>query len=224
MGNDLLKNVICIEGMKGAGKSTTIQGLRNSLAQWEVDVEIIAPFAQANNHFEAQGGLFPLLQDKNSCQNAFNYVLTIYRKELESSVPQGSLRLLDRGWMTLLCALEDSILPEGQKDLLQEMIVKTIPSTIFLHASPELTQQRRKDELDQKSGLSSQNLIEHDYTRRLALRNHHRESIVFNFDSTQHCLETRVNTIVDFVLSKSSSRNPFPEPHQVSDLYTTSNE
>ena len=92
-------------------------------------------------------------------------------------------------------------MPELDKVRFKGQILNTIPPTVFLLASPALTLERRKGELDQKSGLYSTDLVTSDYERRLKLCARYSKDILLTFSVTEVELDARVQTICHMILA-----------------------
>jgi len=210
--------IICIEGMKGAGKTTTINFLVERLKKRGVEVTIVAPFTEANTHFEKVGGVFPLLLKDETVKQGFNYVLNRYLEVIKTASLSKELVLLDRGWITLLCALEDSVLMG--KSFCRDSIMEKIPPTLFLNVGPKVTLERRKGELDAKSGLGSESLVERDHERRLQLKKTYQSHIIADWDTTEKldveskAFNEQLDCLVEKILSNMSVVNEMLEKSQ----------
>ncbi|HEX8699894.1 MAG TPA: hypothetical protein VF815_13710 [Myxococcaceae bacterium] len=178
---------ICVEGTKGAGKTTTIAAVRKALEAEGWAVELSAVFQDGNAWAVTQGypGGVPMIEANASSNRA----MVAWLKARMKAVREGffeqhqwrqrpAVMISDRGWITFHAYLYDGrwaeepgALPE--LNALWEEVLREAPPTFFVHTRPEVTLRRRAGQLDAVSGLQTDARLVRDYERRMKLARAH---------------------------------------------------
>ncbi len=196
--------VLCVEGTKGAGKTTTIAAVRERLGAQGWTVEVYAPFHAGNEWARAQdheGGV-PMMESSPEANRAMVAWLTdAMRAQRErflaahGASERPALLIFDRGWITLHAYLYEGAWARLARerdaiDALWNAALAEAPPTFFIHTKPEVTLRRRAGALDAVSGLQTDARLKSDYERRMALAREHPDRIV-------RAWETRDETFTD---------------------------
>ena len=176
--------ILCVEGTKGAGKSSTLHAIQSCLEAAGCLVSVCRPFAEASSLFKLSYGenatAYSLSQmdEKHAilADEALKNIVTAHYANFIETIKTSQhlnkgVMLMDRGWMTARCSLEDSCLSEGNKETRWAWWENNIPSTVFIYTKPDITAKRRENELNYESGLSKPELVLSDYNRRVYLKN-----------------------------------------------------
>lgn len=207
---------LCMEGSKGAGKTTTLGKLAERLTQQGVLVEICAPFAAANGFAQSQGyagAVQMIAASKAANQLEIEFILNHMALAAEQAQGKAAqtdkplVLLYDRGWMTLFphlaggkwCAEVGNGDPEIRQ--LWRRILDEAPPTMFLHACFEITKQRRP-ERDVASGVESEEQLRGDITWRIAFADAHADKIALRFDTGEVPQEQVVASIYDYIATR----------------------
>jgi len=197
---------LCIEGTKGAGKTTTIQALQTHFIQQGWLVEVVAPFALANAHAKALGHdgavlMFDTPSDHREIvefeRNVLFHTSDAFRTRFEHAAETQALLIYDRGWLTFHAHLFDGVYPD--RDWLNQIWKEALdqaPPTVFIHTRPEVTIQRRSGQLDAASGLQTQVLVQTDWQKRLDLVERFSSKVVLSIETVE---ETRVDTLTPII-------------------------
>ena len=188
---------LCIEGTKGAGKTTTIAATRERLEAQGCVVAVHALFHEANAWAKQQGfdGGVPMMESAAEPNRAVVRWLiereraardAFARAHGESA--QRAVLLSDRGWITLHAYLFEGAWARepGAADEIDERWREALgaaPATVFIHTRPEVTAQRRAGALDAVSGLQSEQRLRADYERRMALSRAHADKLVGQWET-----------------------------------------
>ncbi len=186
--NNLVK--ICIEGTKGAGKSTTTRALIQRLEAKGWLVESFAPYgpespaqqlaqsrgyknaaqmylASAAENLELLQCLFASEQ-----QAAHNFAQQVAAHRAQHGDTPAVL-LFDRGWLThhiyLLQGAAFKAGDAGQRAALQQQwqnVLSNAPPTLFIHTTPAESARRRQGQLGAEVGLVDMAALKADYERR----------------------------------------------------------
>jgi thymidylate kinase len=188
---------LCVEGTKGAGKSTTIASVRQALEAEGWVVETHALFHDGNAWAREQGfeGGVPMMESTAEANERIARWLVAREDAVREDFfarhqgrAQSALLLSDRGWITLHAYLyegawarEPSRRPEI--DALWAERVRRAPTTVFIHTPPEVTAARRKGALDAVSGLQSDARLRADYERRMRLALAHADRVARRWET-----------------------------------------
>jgi thymidylate kinase len=178
---------ICVEGTKGAGKTTTIAGVRSALEAEGWAVELSAVFHDGNAWAVTQGfaGGVPMIEASASSNRAIvHWLKARMRAVREGFFAQHQWRqrpavlISDRGWVTFHAYLYDGRWAEepgarSEIGACWEDLLREAPPTFFVHTRPEVTLRRRAGQLDAVSGLQTDARVTADYERRMKLARAH---------------------------------------------------
>jgi thymidylate kinase len=189
---------ICVEGTKGAGKTTTIAAVRSALEAKGWTVEVNAVFHDGNAWAVTQGfaGGVPMIETGA----AENRAMVHWLRERMRSVRGGflaqqagsgrpALLISDRGWVTLHAYLYDGRWAQepgtlAELDALWHEVLLEAPPTFFIHTRPEVTLRRRAGQLDAVSGLQTDTRLTRDYERRMNLARTHGDRLAGSWETT----------------------------------------
>lgn len=188
---------VCIEGTKGAGKSTTIESVRSKLVDAGWVVEVHALFHEGNSWAKEQGfeGGVPMMESGREANERI--VRWLIAREIavredffarHGSLGHRALLLSDRGWITLHAYLHEGAWAKepgalGAIDGLWRECVERAPKTVFIHTRPEVTAERRKGALDAVSGLQTDERLRADYERRMRVAREHRDRVSASWET-----------------------------------------
>jgi thymidylate kinase len=182
---------ICVEGTKGAGKTTTIAAVRAALEAEGWAVELSAIFQDCNAWAVTQGfpGGVPMIE----ANAASNRAMVAWLRARLHAVRDGffaqhqwrqrpAVLISDRGWITFHAYLYDGKWAEERSALpeinaIWDEVLREAPPTFFVHTRPEVTLRRRAGQLDAVSGLQTDARLFRDYERRLKLARLHAAQI-----------------------------------------------
>jgi thymidylate kinase len=209
--------VLCVEGTKGAGKTTTIAAVRERLIARGWAVEVFALFHAGNEWARAQGyeGGVPMMESAPDANRAMVTWLTgALRAERERFVTahadgeRPALLIFDRGWITLHAYLYEGAwarLAEARNeiDALWSAALVEAPPTFFIHTKPEVTSRRRAGALDAVSGLQTDARLQGDYERRMTLARAHSDRIVRAWETDDETFTDIAAEVIAWVQSGS---------------------
>lgn len=189
---------ICVEGTKGAGKTTTINTVKATLEAEGWTVALHAVFHEGNAWAVTQGfaGGVPMIEAGAAENRAMVGWLRARMREVRDGFlarhPGGerpAVLISDRGWVTLHAYLYDGqwVRQPGalaEVDACWEEVLREAPPTFFVHTRPEVTLRRRAGQLDAVSGLQTDERLTRDYERRMRLARAHGERITGMWETT----------------------------------------
>jgi hypothetical protein len=192
--------VVCVEGTKGAGKTSTIASARALLEAEGWAVTPHAVFHEGNAWAVEQGfsGGVPMIEagaEENRAMVAWLVArIRSFRADFlarHRDAGQPALLLADRGWVTLHAYLHDGrwASEPGASGALEAIeaqwqeILREAPPTFFIHTRPELSARRRAGQLDAVSGLQSDERLTRDYTRRMRLAREHGDRLAASWET-----------------------------------------
>lgn len=168
---------LCVEGTKGAGKSSTIRQIRRHLEARGWIVEVVEVFARANEHARSLGfaGAVPMLADPDAHRAVVDFEAAVrdagevaLRARLREEKARRGVLIQDRGWLTFHTHVFDGAYPdEAWKRAHWARAIETAPPTLFIHTRPEVTMTRRAGQLDAVSGLPDEAAVRADWAKRL---------------------------------------------------------
>jgi thymidylate kinase len=193
---------LCVEGVKGGGKSTSIALLTEKLKAEGVTVEVFAPFVAVNKYAQSRGfpGAVQMINaSKTANQEEVSFILTCIRDAEKAARERAIARaaaagggktvfILDRGWMTIHPHLYGGRWYAEDKDDLKEIdsvwrsVLSEAPPTFFLHAAFDVVKKRRQN-LDDISGLETDEKLHQDIEKRVRLAQSHPDKVVKMFDT-----------------------------------------
>jgi len=190
---------VCVEGTKGAGKTTTIAAVRSSLEAEGWAVSLSAVFHEGNAWAVSQGfaGGVPMIEAGAAENRAMvDWLRARMRAVRDDFFAQHSgsgrpaVLISDRGWITLHAYLYEGRWAEepgalAAIDACWEEVLREAPPTFFVHTRPEVTLRRRAGQLDAVSGLQTDARVSHDYERRMNLARVHRDRITGMWETTE---------------------------------------
>lgn len=167
-------HTIVVEGTKGAGKTTGIKAACEALEAAGLKVAVHAPFADGNERYADMGGIFLCWQQLDTAREAMAWLKdSVLDAQERAWSNHTDVLIFDRHWITVACSIEDSVLPAHEANRIMKGWLDHRPQTIFLYCDPELTMERRKGQLDRRSGLDDPALVVRDYRRRVHLAQHY---------------------------------------------------
>ncbi len=183
---------LCVEGTKGAGKTTTIQGVTERLRAEGWTVRTHALFHDGNDWATTQGfaGGVPMMESApEPNERIVRWLLAREAAVREaffrefSGDPNPALLVSDRGWITLHAYLYEGAwarVPHAVEaiDALWFACIRDAPPTVFIHTPPEVSAARRQGALDAVSGLQTDQRLRDDYDRRIRVAQAHPEKIL----------------------------------------------
>jgi thymidylate kinase len=189
---------VCVEGTKGAGKTTTINSVRSSLEAAGWVVTLSAVFHDGNAWAVTQGfaGGVPMIEagaDENRAMVTWLRARMRAVRDDFFAQHEGSERpavlISDRGWVTFHAYLYDGRWAEepGARATLDAHwaeVLREAPPTFFVHTRPEVTLRRRAGQLDAVSGLQTDARLVRDYERRLSLARTHADRLAGIWETT----------------------------------------
>jgi thymidylate kinase len=215
---------LCVEGTKGAGKTTTIEKLAQRLTQSGFDVERCAPFAAANDFAKARGftGAVQMIgASKRDNRDEIDFILSTIAQARERAARKAEtgtaqvVLIVDRGWMTILPHLfggrwhaEDRA-DSGEIRAIWNQVLAEAPATVFLHASYEVTKKRCAN-IAATSGLDTDEKLRGDVEERVAFAKAHGDKIVLSFDTGEIPQDRVVSDIADYVRRSCAGEQPAP--------------
>lgn len=188
---------VCLEGTKGAGKTTTITLLKQALEDQGVQVTVFAPFQAANAFAETQGfaGAVPMINASvQDNMTEIEFLRHSSRQAIEAAQAAAdksgrpSVLLFDRGWVTMQPHLyggawKRSLGADSPAiDAIWQQVLAEAPVTYFLQAHPSVTRQRRPA-LDAVSGLETDEKFLADYNGRMAMAKRYADKIALMVDT-----------------------------------------
>ncbi|MBL8680217.1 MAG: hypothetical protein JNK05_13665 [Myxococcales bacterium] len=188
---------LCVEGTKGAGKTTTIAAVRASLEREGWLVEAHALFHEGNDWATTQGfeGGVPMMEcAREPNERIVRWLIERARAVREAFVSahaseeRPALLLSDRGWITLHAYLYEGAWAKDASqraaiDALWASVVSEAPVTVFVHTKPAVTAERRRGALDAVSGLQTEERLRADYERRLRVAREHPQRIARSWET-----------------------------------------
>ncbi|MFO0562054.1 MAG: hypothetical protein U0269_28835 [Polyangiales bacterium] len=188
---------LCIEGTKGAGKTTTIESVRSKLAEAGWVVESHALFHEGNSWAKEQGyeGGVPMMESGREANERIVRWLIVREAFVREAFfarygagDQRALLLSDRGWITLHAYLYEGAWAKApgalsEIDAVWGECVKRAPRTVFIHTRPEVTAERRRGALDAVSGLQTDARLRADYERRMRVARECSERVTASWET-----------------------------------------
>lgn len=172
--------MLCIEGTKGAGKTTTLNNIKSHLESKGYKVTVKAPFYDVRPELKRLTGYdntFPASQDINTAALSNDLLISQIKYDLAQQSPDEIL-LFDRGWLTGMTTVLGSVLsPQNKSKALKNWEQLIIP-TIFIHTKPENTLSVRQGELSFNVGLEDKKAVEHDYLLRYNLIQKYKDCVI----------------------------------------------
>ncbi|MEM9070486.1 MAG: hypothetical protein AAGE52_18415 [Myxococcota bacterium] len=197
-------SVVCIEGTKGAGKSTTIARVHKTLQARGWRTKIVAPFALANAHAQTLGypGAVPMFATPETHRATVEFEAEIlhgsvdaFRAELGAD--ERAALIFDRGWITFHAHVHDGACDDCDwREAHWKRALGSAPPTVFIHTRPEVTLRRRAGELDEVSGLQSIERVRADWVKRTAMAAAHPDRIALSIETVE---ERWVDTVTPIV-------------------------
>jgi hypothetical protein len=189
---------VCVEGTKGAGKTTTIAAVRSSLEAEGWDVELHAVFHEGNAWAVTQGfaGGVPMIEagaaENRAMVDWLEARMRAVRDDFFARHRGREFRAVlisDRGWVTFHAYLYEGRWAEEPGavaviDARWDAVVREAPPTFFVHTRPEVTLRRRAGQLDAVSGLQTDARLTHDYARRMTLARVHADRLAGIWETT----------------------------------------
>jgi hypothetical protein len=184
---------LVIEGHDGAAKTPIVNGVFQRLSEEGHKVKACAPFSEANSalgrdiyEFWISGSKEKIIEGLKILRGIVQKTRDDFAKTLNNE--EVGVLIFDRGWMTLLRALDE--VPEGlisddDSTLNDEVKFWTdnIPPTVFGVTTPEITRDCEKFSRD-IPWTATDNLLNEDYDRRLELASLHQDNIVHQYQRT----------------------------------------
>lgn len=219
---------LCIEGTKGAGKSTTIKRLAQRLEQTGFFVEVSAPFTAANA-FAVTKGFSGAAEWISASAHDNRLEIDFIRAAMAEAKARAATKaategkpvvlIYDRGWMTIRPHLfggrwcvEEGADNEAIRRLWDQVLAEA-PPTVFLHASFEITRQRRSRP-DRVGKLDTDEKLREDVEGRAASARACGKKIVLSFDTGETAQDEIVAAIADYIGTRIRTPQPGgrPEP------------
>lgn len=190
-------SIIVIEGVKGAGKTSTLKKLHEIFNTAGYFVKQRAIFTDVNKIFKYQGGSYgkfiksvdDALDAEISLRERFSTAIESFKSEFQRTPNTKGILIFDRGWLTALVSLDDAhsdLSTQQRQDLWNGYWKKHIYPTVFIEVNPEITLERRKGELDVVSGLFEPGLVYRDYHRRIILKQRFSEYFFHSFNTSDY--------------------------------------
>jgi hypothetical protein len=216
---------VCVEGTKGAGKTTTIAAVRAALEAEGWVVGLHAVFHEGNAWAATQGfaGGVPMIEAGAGENRAMVGWLRARMRAVRDAFVEDqrgtgrpAVLISDRGWVTLHAYLHDGRWTEepGAQtaiDACWEEVLREAPPTFFVHTRPEVTARRRAGQLDAVSGLQTGGRLVHDYDRRMSLARAHADRLAGMWETTDGPFVDLAPGVVAVLRGMlSSSRHPRP--------------
>lgn len=167
----IMIKIFCVEGTKGAGKTTTIQNLRNFFETKKLSVVVKAPFYDVRPELKKLTGFentYPASLDPIAAPLCNDLLIKQITSDINNKKADEIL-IFDRGWLTGLTTLLGSVLPAEQKQKEMKRWESLMLPTIFLYTKPDNTLSVRKNELSFNVGLKDKKMVEHDFILRYNL-------------------------------------------------------
>ncbi len=204
---------ICIEGTKGAGKSTTIAAIAEHLKTRGWMVKVVAPFALANEHASTLGwqGAVPMFATRLSHRAIVEFEVevmssaeTAFAEELTSEGANRGVLIFDRGWLTFHAHVFDGAETDPEwRSSLWETALATAPPTLFIHTDPAVTKRRRRGELDAVSGLDGEGFPEKDWRKRLDMAVQYNTKLIGSIETLEDCRVDTVTPALDHIYQRA---------------------
>ncbi len=208
---------LCVEGTKGAGKTTTIAGVERALRDEGWRVQTHALFHEGNEWARTQGfdGGVPMMEaDPSSNERVVRWLIhraravrdAFFAEATERDAP--SLLVSDRGWITLHAYLYEGAWAKAPHarptiDALWSEALSSAPPTVFIHTRPEVSARRRAGALDHVSGLQTEARLRADYERRITLAREHPALVVASWETLEGPFVDLCPALVALVRSRS---------------------
>jgi len=186
---------LVIEGCKGAGKGTTIGLVEKGLEKAGISYQVSAPFNEVRLAHQAktQEKDFAYLWNKSpeDCSLAENMIEQAIEDARAKAHEQAiEVLLFDRGWITLMAALEDGVFIDetDKQNRLKKAISKVAPA-FFLRVTPEVVMQRRGSLFyDKSSQDQAKARVERDCSVRDEICTKYSSRIIQVFDTSEGML------------------------------------
>jgi hypothetical protein len=212
---------LCIEGTKGAGKTTTITAVRAALEREGWVVEAHALFHEGNDWAKGQGyeGGVPMMESAAEPNERIARWLierarvvrdAFFARHADTERP--ALLSSDRGWITLHAYLYEGAWAKDPSqraviDASWERAVLEAPTTVFVHTPPAVSAQRRQGALDAVSGLQTDGRLRADYERRRRVAREHPERIARSWETGTGPYLDLAPEVVSIVKSLQTARD-----------------
>ncbi len=172
--------IICIEGQKGAGKSTLIALLEKKTQ----NIVIAAPFRDVVAKFPSEyigcETTYTLSQNEQGSTIVTN-IVTSYIDEVIKSNLNKDLIIFDRGWITGICTVMGANASDEEKEKQLKIWDKYKFPTIFMDTGINTVIARREGMLNEASGLSSYKKLEDDMEVRRNIAEDNKSNILLSF-------------------------------------------
>ena len=189
---------VCVEGTKGAGKTSTVSLVADSLACRGIEVTIFEPF-RAANAFAQENGFDGAWAMANASKYDNKREILFLMSGIDAARTRAEVRarttnkpvvlILDRGWMTINMHLYEGEWARWhgsaamrEIDSIWAQVLIGSERTVFLFTSPRVTSQR-KGFLGATTGLETEQKLTQDYAKRMELCNMHRQKIALCLDT-----------------------------------------
>ncbi len=171
---------ICIEGTKGAGKTTTIKNLKNLLERKGYVVSVKTPF------YDVRPALKRLTHYENTYPASLNPItaricneLLIQKIQNDIATQKGNeILIFDRGWLTGMITVIGSALSSQEKAIELKRWEDLQIDTIFIYTHPENTLTVRQNELGFEVGLQDRKTVIDDYQLRCDLIQKYHQCVI----------------------------------------------
>ncbi len=162
---------ICIEGTKGAGKTTTIKNLKTLLESKGYVVSVKAPF------YDVRSELKRLTHYENTYPASLNPITAricneLLIQQIQNDIAmqkENEILIFDRGWLTGMITVMGSALSPQEKAIELKRWENLQVDTVFIHTHPKNTLAVRQNELGFEVGLQDRKTIINDYQLRCNL-------------------------------------------------------
>ena len=181
----IMIKTLCIEGTKGAGKTTTISNIKAHLERKGYVVTVKAPFYDVRVELKRLTGYdntFPASLDTQAAALCNNLLISQIKQDIAMQAPDEIL-IFDRGWLTGFTTVLGSVLSAKDKNKALKEWEKLLLPTVFIHTKPQNTLTVRQGELSFNVGLEDIKAVEHDYILRNKL-----------IRKYKHCVIARIET------------------------------
>jgi len=216
VGHEMAFFDLCIEGTKGAGKTTTIAGLTERLVRSGCEVITCAPFAEANRLAQSKGyasakEMISASKSENQAEIAFILETMAQAKisalQKAAAQDQPVILIYDRGWMTVRPHLfggrwyaEDRAASDTITKTWSD-VLEAAPPTAFLHASYEVTKERRPVP-DTLGGLDTDEKLRQDVEGRRTFAQTHSDKITFSFNSGEISQDQIITRLAKYICAR----------------------
>ncbi len=159
---------LCIEGTKGAGKTTTITNLKNCLEKKGYTVTVKTPFYDVRPQLKELTGYnntYPASLDAQAARICNKLLINQIQTDI-SARAKNEILIFDRGWLTGIITLLGSALSDTDKSTELKRWESLLIDTVFIHTKPANTLAVRQNELTFEVGLTNKETLDNDYILR----------------------------------------------------------